>query len=187
MQLQEVRVQDISFHNKKWTPAPAQSVRMLKYYKKERHFQANIKHLTLYLWFGCIHVKLKFIPNFCKSSNLSKLQEQLYSQKMQNISVYVYKYPKREQRIGCTSVPWKWRLLNEYRILKPSSNKLINQTSYKYVRSVIYYVPLISIRYQWDHCHVIILHMHSTVHWHFHDYKIEFIFVNCWIFELQQF
>ena len=115
---------------------------------KERHFQANVKHLTLHLWFGGIHVKLKIIPNFCKSSNLSKSQEQLYSQEMQNISVYVYKYFKREKRIGHMSVHWKWKLLNEYRILKPSSDKLINQTSYKYVRGVIYLVPLINIRYQ---------------------------------------
>ena len=38
---------------------------------KERHFQANIKHLTLYLPFGCIHVKLKLISKLLKIPNLS--------------------------------------------------------------------------------------------------------------------
>ena len=42
-------------------------------------------------------------------------------------------------------------MLNEHRILKPH-DKLINQTSYKYVRSVIDVVPLINIRYQQGHC-----------------------------------
>ena len=63
----------------------------------------------------------------------------------QNISVYVYKYSKREKRIGCNLFI---ESESEYRSLKPSSDKLINQTSHKYVRSVIYLVPLINIRYQ---------------------------------------
>ena len=38
---------------------------------KERHFQANIKHLTLYLPFGCVHVKLSLIPKLLEIPNLS--------------------------------------------------------------------------------------------------------------------
>ena len=37
------------------------------------------------------------------------------------------------------------------KILKPPTDTLINQTSYKYVRSVIYLVPLINVRYQQGH------------------------------------
>ena len=38
------------------------------------------------------------------------------------------------------------------KILKPPRDKLINQTTYKYARSVVYLVPLINIRYQvFDH------------------------------------
>ena len=70
--------------------------------QKERHFQANINHLRLYLPLGCIHVKLNLIPNLLKIPNLSKAQEQLYSQRMQNESMY--KYSKGEEEIGCTSV-----------------------------------------------------------------------------------
>ena len=42
-------------------------------------------------------------------------------------------------------------MLNEHRILKPPGDKLINQTSYKYVRSVIYLLTLINVRYQQVH------------------------------------
>ena len=35
--------------------------------------------------------------------------------------------------------------------LKPPRDKLINQTSYKYVRCVIYLVPLINVGYQQGH------------------------------------
>ena len=38
---------------------------------KERHFQANIKYVTLYLPFGCIHMRLKLIPKLLKIPNLS--------------------------------------------------------------------------------------------------------------------
>ena len=63
----------------------------------------------------------------------------------------MYKYSKREKGMVCMYVHWEWKMLNEHRILEPSSNKLINQTSFKYVRSVIYLVPLINIRYQQGH------------------------------------
>ena len=52
------------------------------------------------------------------------------------------------------SIHSKYKLLNGYRVLKPSSDNLINQTSYKHVRGVIYLVLLINNRYQqgcWPH------------------------------------
>ena len=59
--------------------------------------------------------------------------------------------------------------------LKIPRDRLINQTSYKYVRSVIYLGPLINVRCQ-QGCidHVTFLHMDSTVHWCTHDYKTKF-------------
>ena len=67
--------------------------------------------------------------------------------------------------MGHMSVHWKWKLLNEYRIFKPLSDRLINQASYKYVRSVIYLEPLINIRYQWGHgpCKLYAHAFHSTL------------------------
>ena len=47
--------------------------------QKERNFQANIKHLRLYLPFGCMHVKLKLIPNPLEIQNFCNAQEQIYS------------------------------------------------------------------------------------------------------------
>ena len=70
--------------------------------QKERHFQAIIKYLRLYLPFGCMHVKLKLIPNPLKILNFSNAQEHINFQKMQNKSMY--KYSKRKKGIGHTSV-----------------------------------------------------------------------------------
>ena len=59
------------------------------------------------------------------------------------------------------------------KILRPYRDKLINHTpftSYKYVRGVIYLVPLMNISKVIDH--VTILHMGSTMHWCTHDNKV---------------
>ena len=61
----------------------------------------------------------------------------------------------------------KMKVINEWRILKPTDDKLINQTSYKYVRSIIYLLPLINARHQWGHwLHNLFAHTSYTVHWH---------------------
>ena len=62
------------------------------------------------------------------------------------------------------------------RILKPSRDKVINHTpftSYNYVSSVIYLVPLINIDISKAIDHITFLHMESTMHWHTHYNKIE--------------
>ena len=124
-------------------------------------------HLAVCMW----NWSLFQIPS--KILNFSNAQEQIYSPKMQNKSVY--KYSQKEKGRGHMSVHWKWKMLNEHRILKPFSDKFINQASYKYVRSVIYLLPLIKIRYYWGHwpCNLFV----HTVHWHAQDYNIKFI--NC--------
>ena len=46
------------------------------------------------------------------------------------------------------SFQWKQTLLNESDALKSTEDKLINQTSYKYVISVIHLASLIRTRHQ---------------------------------------
>ena len=50
------------------------------------------------------------------------------------------------EKVNKTCVHWKWNLLNE--ILKPTTDKLINQTSSKYVRRAVCLVLLINSKCQ---------------------------------------
>ena len=46
----------------------------------------------------------------------------------------------------------EWKMLNEQKnFLKTPRDKLINHTSHKYGRNIIYLVPLINNRYQQGH------------------------------------
>ena len=75
-------------HNNKWSVAQTWSVWMLEYHKKRGIFKLILNILRLYLSFHCMHVKLKLIPKLIKIPNLSLTQDQIYSQKMQNKSMY---------------------------------------------------------------------------------------------------
>ena len=54
----------------------------------------------------------------------------------------------------------------QMKILKPTNNKVINQTSCKYVRRAIYLVPLINLNVNEANDHITFLHIGNTVLWH---------------------
>ena len=139
VQFQEARVPGISFH--KWSVAQTRTVWMLECHKCWSISQTYIKHLIFYLPFGCTCVDLKLDPN-----QNSKIYPRHKNNHRKGKVKSVYKYSKiREENKMCIysfrvkDVKWTTEFW------KPPRDKLINHTSYKYVRSVIYLVPLINI------------------------------------------
>ena len=157
MQLWEARVPGYSFHNNSDLQHQHDQCKCWSIAKGDI-FQVDIKHS--YSLFGCKY-SLKLIP-YWSLFQISKFTK-FYQSTIINKILIVHNISKFYKKVNKTCVCWDRILSNE--ILKPTNNKLLNQTSCKYVRRAICLVLIINSKCQWGcwPCNLFAHRLHCTL------------------------
>ena len=138
MQLWEARVPGFSFQNNndlqhQHDQCKCQSITKRDIFKLV--FNILTHHLVINIPWSLFQI-FKF-TKFIQSTINNKIL-------MHTISIFIF-----QGKVNKMCVHWKWNLSNK--ILKPTNNKLINQTFCKYIRRAICLVLIINSKCQWGH------------------------------------